>query len=444
MEAKYVYKKLNETASNGMKINELVKFSYPYRRIRTDITVSKCLDDDLSKVYCVILRAINIGYNTVDKLFAFLGLPKEDDFIKRELYSMRRNNLMTIEGEMLSVTALGVDFVKDTTIIRTEEKEDFQFLIDGISGDFIRDRDYVNNKLDKRLEFEYKLPNRSSEILKDKFLKLSAIYNDGKQALLDYSPDNIKFDSEVYVNYWLAEYIPNRKSEGKLSKIEIYFDNEDLEKEKELTKKINERYREYIYELSETNRKDIDCLKKQMHNQEIESSVESKSDDKNEDFALGVWETKEKFKEALKSVKEKILIESPWIRKATLEYVPYFKEILNKKKKIIIIYGISEDDSNDYKAMRELENLQRLYKKNFILINLPEHLKDKDTKLSGTHRKLVIKDSDYYISASFNFLSFGKDESEMVSNELSNILRTNVDGMWKKVGKEYFIADIIN
>jgi hypothetical protein len=41
------------------------------------------------------------------------------------------------------------------------------------------------------------------------------------------------------------------------------------------------------------------------------------------------------------------------------------------------------------------------------------------SNLTGTHRKLVIKDNDYYIQGSFNFLSFGKNERQQVANEES-------------------------
>ena len=59
--------------------------------------------------------------------------------------------------------------------------------------------------------------------------------------------------------------------------------------------------------------------------------------------------------------------------------------------------------------------------------------------MEGTHRKLVIKDEEYYISGSFNFLSFNKREGQIVANEESTLIRSDVAEKWKNVLKEYDI-----
>jgi hypothetical protein len=52
---------------------------------------------------------------------------------------------------------------------------------------------------------------------------------------------------------------------------------------------------------------------------------------------------------------------------------------------------------------------------------------------------LLIKDNDYYIAGSFNFLSFNKKQGEKVANEESIIIRTNIADKWKQVINEYKI-----
>jgi hypothetical protein len=50
---------------------------------------------------------------------------------------------------------------------------------------------------------------------------------------------------------------------------------------------------------------------------------------------------------------------------------------------------------------------------------------------------LLIKDNDYYISGSFNFLSFAKQEGQQVANEESHLVTFDVNKKWEKVIKEY-------
>ena len=160
----------------------------------------------------------------------------------------------------------------------------------------------------------------------------------------------------------------------------------------------------------------------------------------NDDFKpLTIWETKNQFIEALKNVKEKILIESPWIKRATQEYIPYFKKLLQQKKRLVILYGIAEMDEHDDPTIQELKKLQEQYNTLFTLIHLPEHFKTIHLNLTGTRRKLVIKDNDYYISCSFNFLSFAKQEWQKVANEESHMIRKKVKDKWDQVIQEYAI-----
>lgn len=153
---------------------------------------------------------------------------------------------------------------------------------------------------------------------------------------------------------------------------------------------------------------------------------------------LSVWETQAKFEEALKTVKNKILIESPWIKKATLNYIQSIENALGKGIAVIILYGIESNDEHHFGTIEKLRSLQRKFSKNFHLIHLPTHFQSKNNyQMTGTHRKLVIKDEDYYIQGSFNFLSFNKKEGQKIANEESILISNKVSDKWKIVIKEY-------
>ena len=83
------YKQLKDKAPTGYRLNELIQFSYPVRKIRLDVLVNKQPDGSLVKVYNVLLRAIQAGFSSQDKLFTFLGLGQTDEFVLRELFTLR-------------------------------------------------------------------------------------------------------------------------------------------------------------------------------------------------------------------------------------------------------------------------------------------------------------------------------------------------------------------
>lgn len=426
------YKQLKDKAPTGYRLNELIQFSYPVRKIRLDVLVNKQPDGSLVKVYNVLLRAIQAGFSSQDKLFTFLGLGQTDEFVLRELFTLREKGLVDLVSEKWIVTEEGEKFIQDEKILRIEEKEEFEFLIDGISGEIMSARqNRTEKKLLKSLDPEVKLSNRNPELIEGKFQQLADTYkqdNENKAYLISYASDDIKYDSNDWCNFWLIEYIPDRKSNQE-PKLEVR-NFETLKEIKSLTSKFNSEYRHYIYSLSSSERTEFDEITI-IHE---EPKVQSQTDDLS---TLTIWETKQKFIEALNNVKEKILIESPWIKRATQEYIPLFEKLLKDKKQLTILYGISEKDEHDIYTLRKVEELQKQHKDKFKLIHLPTHFAEIHSRLTGTHRKLVIKDNEYYIHGSFNFLSFGKNERQQVANEESLLISKDVSKKWEQVAKEY-------
>jgi hypothetical protein len=426
------YKQLKDKAPTGYRLNELIQFSYPVRKIRLDVLVNKQPDGSLVKVYNVLLRAIQAGFSSQGKLFTFLGLGQTDEFVLRELFTLRENGLVDLVSEKWIVTEEGEKFIQDEKILRIEEKEEFEFLIDGISGEIMSARqNRTEKKLLKSLDPEVKLSNRNPELIEGKFQQLADTYkqdNENKSYLISYASDDIKYDSNDWCNFWLIEYIPDRKSNQE-PKLEVR-NFETLKEIKSLTSKFNSEYRHYIYSLSSSERTEFEEITI-IHE---EPKVQSQTDDLS---TLTIWETKQKFIEALNNVKEKILIESPWIKRATQEYIPLFEKLLKDKKQLTILYGISEKDEHDIYTLRKVEELQKQHKDKFKLIHLPTHFAEIHSRLTGTHRKLVIKDNEYYIHGSFNFLSFGKNERQQVANEESLLISKDVSKKWEQVAKEY-------
>lgn len=456
------YKKLAEKTPVGYKINELIPFHYPVKRIKMDVLVNKEPDGSLVKVYAVMLKAIQMGFDTREKLFEFLGLGKDDDFMLRELHTLHEMRYVDIVSGQWVVTAGGKQFMEDTTILRVEEEEVFEFFIDGISGgvmfleDFKKD-DMVKKCSDdeKRLEREVNLPIKSPELIEGKFSDLSKYFKEKKpgEELISYDDSSaIKTDYDEWCKYWLIEYKPDTASADRLQGASLEVRSfKSLEPIKSLTKRFNADYQHYVYELTDSDRADAHELSALFENntraiQSIEHSnniekakiVRESKDSKKEIETLTIFETENRFFETLKTVKEKILIESPWIKRVTWRYIPCFKKILEENKILWILYGIAQKDEHDIGVMKQLEELQKKYSATFHLIHLPTHFRNIRLKdFDGSHRKLTIKDDEYFISGSFNFLSCDTHGKNKVGNEESYLFRKGVKEKWEQVMKEY-------
>ncbi len=163
---------------------------------------------------------------------------------------------------------------------------------------------------------------------------------------------------------------------------------------------------------------------------------------------LSIWETQAKFEEAIRTAKTKLLIESPWIKRAMLKHLPALEKALERGVNIVILYGISSNDHHYQPALDKLNALSERYR-HLTVYHLPTHLRFHAapyrplTMPQGTHRKLVLKDDDYYLTGSFNFLSFNKEEGELVANEESVLIKQGVAEKWASVFKTYAIDPLL-
>jgi hypothetical protein len=445
MDIKEIHNKLDKQCPADYKINEIILFAYPYRRVIVNATVNKSPEQSLQQIYTVLLQTIKAGFDTESKLIEFLGLTKED-FILRELYFLRERGYADLVSDKWIVTEEGNKFIKDNSILKILEEDEFEFLIDAITDEAIEKeyKLYSSEQTENKLEPVIKYNIKEPDLLKGKHEQLSDIYkkiNNGKAYLVDYDINKIKFDKKEYNDYYLIEYIPRLGKENDLEAfIEIRNNDKNYTINKRLTKILMQKYPAILYEFTNSDRKAFAELSAENEINEIVEFEKINEQIKSipETQTLSIWETQAQFEEALRTVKKKILIESPWIKKATLKYIELFEKALNRKVQIIILYGIKNNDEHDYGTMKKLEELSSKYKSLLYLIHLPTHFeKVGNYKMVGTHRKLVIKDTDYYIQGSFNFLSFNKKEGQKVANEESILISKNVEKKWNNVIKEY-------
>jgi len=242
----------------------------------------------------------------------------------------------------------------------------------------------------------------------------------------------------------MVEYVPEPGESGP-SIIEVYKAT-GLDLDKRLTERFNEDY-SLLLALTESDRLEAGeglvpisdpaaTPARTVAQHKDPTNLPSASNSGNPKV-LGIWETKEKLKESLQKAQKRILIESPWIKRATREYVPLFLKHLEAKKDLVILYGIEAKDEHDGPTLNQLKEMANEFPRHFLLIHLPTHLRRIGHRMVGSHRKLLIKDSEYFIMGSFNFLSMGQVRGQQVANEQSIVVMSGVEEMWGSIFREY-------
>lgn len=115
--------------------------------------------------------------------------------------------------------------------------------------------------------------------------------------------------------------------------------------------------------------------------------------------SVSVFEHPDLLTEALQSATERLLIISPWVRRAvvTTDFLSKIEQRLRAGATVTIAHGYGEDDSgSDADALRRLKNLADRYDK-FTFV-----------RVKNTHAKILIFDQNW-VSTSFNWLSFKGD-----------------------------------
>lgn len=446
MELKEIYQKLEEQCPSNYRINEIIPIAYPYRRIIINAMVNKSPEESIQQVYSIFIKAIKSGLNTENDLTHFLGLDK-DDFILRELYFLRERGYLDFISGKWFVTESGENFIKDNSILKILSEEEFEFYFDAYTEEIISNTFsfYSNSSTTNRLEPLNTYPIRSADLLKGKNDQLAEVYKKSKSGnayLVDYDTNEIKFDKKEYNDYYLIEYVPTREKENELEpRIEIRNRDKDFSLNKRLTKNLSQQYPNIVYQYSESERSFVAKIEIEDKNNSPAFERVKLPENKAQIETLSIWETKAKFIEAIQNANEKLLIESPWIKRATLNYTAEIESALKRKVNVIVLYGIEGIDEHDSKALKEMERLEEFYE-NFRLIHLPTHFENiGNSKMVGSHKKLVIKDNEYYIHGSFNFLSFNKNEGQKVANEETLLISVDVEKKWKKVLSDYDIEE---
>lgn len=132
---------------------------------------------------------------------------------------------------------------------------------------------------------------------------------------------------------------------------------------------------------------------------------------------LEMYEHRPLLEQALKDTQQRLMIISPWIRANSVNrwFLQQVENLLKRGVQVFIGYGLGEKDENRYpadiQAEKTLQKLASQYFKTFTL-----------KRLGDTHAKILISDTKFAVSTSFNWLSFKGERDRTFRDERGTLV----------------------
>lgn len=432
-----LFERFKDDFGEEYSLNDIIEIGYPIIETNIDIISSGKPSDILQEIHILLIELVNAGLDSKEAISRFLGV-SENDFVVDELYALLENGILAIsENQKYRVTTKGEVFLGEKKFIPVTTQEDFTFYVDGFSKEIFGEAPSSISNSSNRLQPEVKV---DFDFIQDEWMHINQCFtklNAGDKEIVDLAnyKRSINFKKELFHKFFVLLYYPKDNS-GKKIQLKVY--NNDFKALKKQSETLNRMFsvNKLLFDFS-NELGEIEGYKKQF----LDTSTEIESEKLSGKYLdISTFEHKALIKDALMTSDIAVYIESPWIRRATMEYIPAIDFFMKKKNtKLFIAYGIDSRSINapHPETFAEIEKLRLKYPNRIILFNLPEHFRSNFPNRNGSHRKLLIKDFDYYVKGSFNWLSYGGNEAENYAVEEGTQFFNNVKGFWKKVFDDY-------
>ena len=450
---------LAKQKANSVPNSTLVKYyeaGIPQWHLESVLTMLK--PKKLSVLQEFILKFVASGINDVAEIRTFLGMNATS--INNAVAVLQKDNLISVDifQSKLKITEKGEDALKEAATIVPEDIE-YPLFVDGLIGNVYLDTRRLYTAKELR-GFEIKPINAAVE----KPTLDGLEYEDVKRAIVSFKKshafeqDRLEGDLQevsdvmkTYVEYKKVNVLVFMNKSDDIE-IQVYdgsvrndeysielqkqynnhtnvfdFDSHEKEDESEdeallsiLPQEIIDSAKSFSYKDSTLEREisnlttQLDEIKEsdETDEKEKESATEKirflekkieemKNERKGADRILSTYDHRPLLLDALDNASNSVIIVSPWIKAGGLNYeiIGRIERALQRRTRVIIGYGISEREDNDRWILNQLNNIQKKpYGKNLKLI-----------RLSNTHEKVLIKDNEFMVITSFNWLSFKGD-----------------------------------
>lgn len=454
---------LAKKKANSVPNSTLVKYyeaGIPQWHMESILTMLK--PKKLSVLQEFILKFILSGIDDVSDICNFLGV--NTSAVNNAVALLQKNSLIIVDifYSKLKLTDKGEEALKEAATIVPEDIE-YALYVDGLIGNVYLDTRKLYTPKELR-NFEIKPINTAVE----KPTLDTLVYEEVKRAInlfkKNHAYEQDKLEGELqevsrvvktYVEYkkvYVLVFI-NNKSED--IEFQVYdgttrnddysivlqkqynnntrvldFDSKESTDEESdnslisvLPQEIIESAKSFSYKDSTLEREisnlttQLDAIKDNIDDDEeqkesaterirfLEKKIdEMKNERKGADRILSTYDHRPLLIDALENAQNTVVIVSPWIKSGGLnnEILGRIERALQRKTQVIIGYGISEKEDSDKWILQRLSDIQnKRYGNNLHLV-----------RLSNTHEKVLIKDNEYMVITSFNWLSFKGDPNK--------------------------------
>lgn len=431
-----LFQKYKDDLGTDYSLNDIIEIGYPIIETQIEIIASGKPSDVLQELHIFLLDLVSTGIDSKPALSDFLGL-HESDFVLDELYILLENGLLINENGTYRVSTKGQLFVEEKKFIPVTTHENFTFYTDAFTQVISNTSQFAVTNSENRLNIDLKI---NFEFIQKNWIPINKCYSQftgGEKEIVDLASykRSISFSTVKFKRIYALLYYPVDQS-GKKIQIKAYNGEGYLKNE---TSVLNGLFAsdKFLFDFS----KELAATEEFKSSFEDEIKIiENQKKLSGEYKDISTFEHRELIEEALLTAELAVYIESPWIRKATREYVEAMRFFLQKKNtKLFIAHGIDADPRNFPKkdVFDELDKLRSQYPERFFIWHLPTHFQSAFPGRDGSHRKILIKDFDFYVKGSFNWLSYSGKEGENYAVEEGTQFFDNVDGFWKRVFDDY-------
>lgn len=454
---------LAKLKANSVPNSTLVKYyeaGIPQWHMEAILTMLK--PKKLSVLQEFILKFISSGIDDVSDICNFLGVNKTA--VNNAVAVLQKNNLITVDifYSKLKLTDKGEKDLKEAATIVPEDIE-YALYVDGLLGNVYLDTRKLYTSKELR-SFEIKPINTTVE----RPTLDSLVYEEVKRAInlfkknhayeqdkLEGDLQEISYIAKTYVEYKKVSVLvfmnksediefqvfdgTTRNDDYSIALQKQYnnnsrvldFDSNFISEAEEnnslisvLPQEIIESAKSFSYKDSTLEREisnlttQLDAIKKndddndEQHKESATERIrflekkidEMKNERKGADRILSTYDHRPLLLDALDNAQNMVVIVSPWIKSGGMnnEILGRIERALQRGTRVIIGYGISEKEDSDRWILQRLTDIQKKkYGDKLLLV-----------KLSNTHEKVLIKDNEYMVITSFNWLSFKGDPNK--------------------------------
>ena len=434
-------KKLGGYLGDEYRLKYLKKVPFPYYKVKLKLLASLKPDKDVQMIHRILLTLIKQGISTQKEIKSFLGL-QPPDFILQELFVLtRRDIILPDKTNGYSLTEKGSEYLEGKFAWTQTEEIEYEFLIDGLSGELKRSR-HIRKSLAVE-ELKPIFPGQPPlDWLQERWESLCKVFNEEypEHQLVDFvnsKKDRIVSSKLFHEDHYVVGYMEKQSpSQNMVWNIRDLSLKEVPTNEKHLSQ-ILEKQIEFFYEKEIVedlfrNKKEFQTAHKKVLSEKMDFPEKGYRELKN-------YEIRKEMLKAVKNAKKAILIESPWVREISPSLLGEIRRFLNNQDgKICILYGIGDKTKHHQPTLEKLMKLRDNFgKRKVYLVELPSHFDNRQIEMSGTHRKVLLVDNSLTIKGSFNFLKSGEEEEERFPAEEATVFYENTPARWREIFRDY-------